>query len=99
LSGLDALLLGQHRAAAKLFNPEYFTAAISSYLAFGVIALFTSRAEAGALICGAHRSAVPVLRHRAYRADDRGIRELFRLRLFRRRIYQDHYESPWIPAT
>ncbi len=98
LSGIDALLLDNVVLRQSLFNPEYFTAAISSYLALGVIALFTSVPEVRALLCCAHRSSVSVLCHRSRHPDDRGFLNYFALRLFRRRIYQDHYESPPIPA-
>src|SRR5271154_70858 len=42
LSGLDALFLDEYVTQGTFLNPQYFTAAITSYLALGVIALFTS---------------------------------------------------------
>ena len=79
---------------AAFTNPEYFTAAIMSYLALGVIALFTSvpkaeRAYAAPIVplylCYAITHIVPMTV---------GFVNFFALKLFRRRIYQDHYESP-----
>jgi cellulose synthase/poly-beta-1,6-N-acetylglucosamine synthase-like glycosyltransferase len=94
LGGLDVLLLDDFvPRAATLSNPEYFTAAISSYLALGVIALFTcvpkaERAYTAPIVplylCYALTHIVPMTV---------GFGNYFALRLFRRRIYQDHYEN------
>ena len=79
-------------------NPQYFTAAITSYLALGVIALFTSvpKAERSYIapvvplyLCYAIVHIVPMTV---------GFANFFALKLFRRRIYQDHYESPLDPS-
>jgi cellulose synthase/poly-beta-1,6-N-acetylglucosamine synthase-like glycosyltransferase len=94
LGGLDALLLDDFVPQGTLGNPQYFTAAIGSYLALGVIALFTcvpkaERAYVAPIVplylCYAIAHIVPMTV---------GYGNFFALRLFRRRIYQDHYESP-----
>jgi cellulose synthase/poly-beta-1,6-N-acetylglucosamine synthase-like glycosyltransferase len=94
LSGLDALLLDDILPQGSLINPEYFTAAIMSYLALGVIALFTSvpkseRSYTAPIVplylCYAITHIVPMTI---------GFGNFFALKLFRRRIYRDHYESP-----
>jgi cellulose synthase/poly-beta-1,6-N-acetylglucosamine synthase-like glycosyltransferase len=93
LGGLDALLLDNFVPQGTFGNPEYFTAAISSYLALGVIALFTcvpeeERAYTAPIVplylCYAITHIVPMTV---------GFGNYFALRLFRRRIYQDHYEN------
>jgi cellulose synthase/poly-beta-1,6-N-acetylglucosamine synthase-like glycosyltransferase len=93
LGGIDVLLLDDFVPRATLGNPEYFTAAISSYLALGVIALFTcvpkaERAYTAPIVplylCYALTHIVPMTV---------GFGNYFALRLFRRRIYQDHYEN------
>ena len=97
--GLDAMLLDDLVPGGSLTNPEYFTAALSSYLALGVIALFTSvpRAERAYVapivplyLCYAITHIVPMTV---------GFGNFFSLKLFRRRIYQDHYESPANPSV
>jgi cellulose synthase/poly-beta-1,6-N-acetylglucosamine synthase-like glycosyltransferase len=93
LGGLDTLL-NDFVPQGSLGNPEYFTAAVGSYLALGVIALFTCvpKAERGYIapivplyLCYAIAHIVPMTV---------GFGNFFALRLFRRRVYQDHYESP-----
>lgn len=97
-SGLDALLLDDIVPQGSLINPEYFTAAIMSYLALGVIALFTSVPQAERsytapivplYLCYAIVHIVPMTV---------GFGNFFALKLFRRRIYQDHYESTADPT-
>jgi cellulose synthase/poly-beta-1,6-N-acetylglucosamine synthase-like glycosyltransferase len=94
LSGLDAVMLDNVVPQQDLLNPEYFTAAISSYLALGVIALFTvvpkaERSYAAPIVplylCYALVHIVPMTV---------GFANYFALKLFRRRIYHDHYERP-----
>jgi cellulose synthase/poly-beta-1,6-N-acetylglucosamine synthase-like glycosyltransferase len=94
LGGLDALLLDNVIPRQNLLNPEYFTAAISSYLALGVIALFTvvpkrERSYVAPIVplylCYALVHIVPMTV---------GFANYFALKLFRRRVYQDHYEKP-----
>jgi cellulose synthase/poly-beta-1,6-N-acetylglucosamine synthase-like glycosyltransferase len=93
-SGLDALLLDNIVPQQNLLNPEYFTAAISSYLALGVIALFTvvpkaERSYAAPIVpiylCYAIVHIVPMTL---------GFANYFALRFFGRRVYHDHYERP-----
>lgn len=99
LSGLGALLLDDFAPQGTFTNPDYFTAAISSYLALGVVALFTSvpkaeRAYTAPIVplylCYAITHIVPMTV---------GFGNFFALKLFRRRIYQDHYESPADPSV
>src|SRR6202023_2296947 len=99
VSGLNALLLDDLVPQGSFINPEYFTAAIMSYLALGVIALFTSvpkaeRAYTAPIVplylCYAITHIVPMTV---------GFGNYFALKLFRRRIYQDHYESPADPSV
>jgi cellulose synthase/poly-beta-1,6-N-acetylglucosamine synthase-like glycosyltransferase len=94
LCGLDALLLDDFASQGTIGNPGYFTATVGSYLALGVIALFTcvpkaERAYVAPIVplylCYAIAHIVPMTV---------GYGNFFALRLFRRRIYQDHYESP-----
>ena len=99
LNGVNALLLDTLLPRQDLLNPEYFTAAISSYLALGVIALFTcvpkaERAYAAPIVplylCYALVHVVPMTV---------GFANYFALRWFRRRIYRDHYERPADPSV
>ena len=98
LGGLDALLLDDLLPPGTFTNPEYFTAAITSYLALGVIALFTrvpkaERAYVAPVVplylCYAITHILPMTV---------GFGNYFALKLMRRRIYQDHYESPASPG-
>jgi cellulose synthase/poly-beta-1,6-N-acetylglucosamine synthase-like glycosyltransferase len=93
LGGLEALMRDDFVPQGTLGNPEYFTAAISSYLALGVIALFTcvpreERTYTAPIVplylCYAITHIVPMTV---------GFGNFFALRLFRRRIYRDHYED------
>jgi cellulose synthase/poly-beta-1,6-N-acetylglucosamine synthase-like glycosyltransferase len=93
MAGLDELLLDRFVPEGSVINPTYFSAAASSYLALGVIALFTSvpkaeRAYAAPIVplylCYAVTHIVPMTV---------GFGNFFTLRLFGRRIYRDHYES------
>jgi hypothetical protein len=99
LSGVNALLLDNLLPRQDLLNPEYFTAAISSYLALCVIALFTcvpkaERAYAAPIVplylCYALVHVVPMTV---------GFANYFALRWFRRRIYRDHYEPSADPSV
>jgi cellulose synthase/poly-beta-1,6-N-acetylglucosamine synthase-like glycosyltransferase len=99
LGGLDAMLLDDFVPEGTLSNHEYFTAAISSYLALGVIALFTCvpKAERAYMapivplyLCYAITHIVPMTV---------GFGNFFALRLFGRRIYQDHYENSADPGV
>jgi hypothetical protein len=97
LAGLDQLLLDRFVPEGSVINPTYFTAAMSSYLALGVVALFTcvpkaERAYAAPIVplylCYAITHIVPMTV---------GFGNFFTLKLFGRRIYQDHYEAPAEP--
>jgi cellulose synthase/poly-beta-1,6-N-acetylglucosamine synthase-like glycosyltransferase len=97
LAGLDELLLDRFVPEGSVINPTYFTAAMSSYLALGVIALFTcvpkaERAYAAPIVplylCYAVTHIVPMTV---------GFGNFFTLKLFGRRIFQDHYEAPSEP--
>jgi cellulose synthase/poly-beta-1,6-N-acetylglucosamine synthase-like glycosyltransferase len=99
LSGLDTLLLDDLVPQGSLGNPEYFIAAVTSYLALGLIALYTSvpkaeRAYTAPIVplylCYAITHIVPMTV---------GFGNFFSLKLFRRRLYQDHYESPADPSV
>ena len=98
LSGLDALLLDDLVPSGSVVNPANFVAAASSYLALGLIALFTcvpraERAYAAPIVpvylCYAITHIAPMTV---------GFANYFALRLFKRRLYQDHYESAAEPA-
>ena len=99
LAGLDALLLDDLLAMGRFSNPEYFTAALASYLALGVVMLFTrvpkaERAYVAPIVplylCYALTHIVPMTV---------GFCNFFALKLFHRRLYQDHYESPMNPSV
>jgi len=99
LSGLEALLLDDFSPPGSFSSPEYFVAAISSYLALGVIALFTSvpKAERAYIapvvplyLCYAITHIAPMTV---------GFGNFFALKLLGRRVYQDHYESPGDPRV
>ncbi|HEY2675701.1 MAG TPA: glycosyltransferase family 2 protein [Steroidobacteraceae bacterium] len=92
LSGVDAFLFDSV-ISRQYFNPEFFAAAMGSYLGLGVIVLFTSvpktdRAYAAPIVplylCYAIVHVVPITL---------GFANYFALKYFRRRIYQDHYET------
>jgi hypothetical protein len=91
-------LLGDLVPQGSITNPEYFTSAVTSYLALGVIALFTvvpksERAYCAPIVplylCYAMTHIVPMTV---------GFANFFWLRLFGKRLYQDHYESPTDPT-
>ena len=98
VSGLDALLLDDIVPQGSLINPEYFTAAVMSYLALGVIALFTSvpRAERSYTAPIVPLYLLYAITHIVPMTV--GFGNFFALKLFRRRIYQDHYESTADPT-
>jgi cellulose synthase/poly-beta-1,6-N-acetylglucosamine synthase-like glycosyltransferase len=94
LVGLDELLLDRFIPEGSIGNPTYFTAAMTSYLALGVVALFTcvpksERAYAAPIVplylCYAVTHIVPMTV---------GFGNYLALKLFGRRLYQDHYEAP-----
>jgi len=92
IRGLDRLLLDDWVAAGALTNPVYFTAAIGSYLALGVIALFTSVPKAERAYVA---PIVPIylfyaIAHIAPMSV--GFGNWIALKLWGRRLYHDHYE-------
>jgi len=98
LVGLDELLLDRFIPEGSIGNPTYFTAAMTSYLALGVVALFTcvpksERAYAAPIVplylCYAITHIVPMTV---------GFGNYFTLKLFGRRLYRDHYEAPAEPG-
>jgi cellulose synthase/poly-beta-1,6-N-acetylglucosamine synthase-like glycosyltransferase len=98
LAGLDALLLDDLVPQGSMTNPAYFTAAVSSYLALGVIALFTvvppqERSYCAPIVplylCYAIVHIIPM---------SVGFLNFFWVKIFHKRIYQDHYESPTDPT-
>ena len=99
LVGLDELLLDRFIPEGSIGNPTYFTAAMTSYLALGVVALFTcvpksERAYAAPIVplylCYAVTHIVPMTM---------GFGNYFALKLLGRRVYQDHYEAPAEPVV
>jgi cellulose synthase/poly-beta-1,6-N-acetylglucosamine synthase-like glycosyltransferase len=99
LAGLDALLLDDLIPQGSISNPEYFVAAVTSYLALGVIALFTrvppaERAYVAPIVplylCYAIAHIAPMTI---------GFLNFFALKLFHRRVYQDYYESSTDPRV
>jgi cellulose synthase/poly-beta-1,6-N-acetylglucosamine synthase-like glycosyltransferase len=90
--GLDRLLLDNWVAAGALTNPVYFTAAIGSYLALGVIALFTSVPKAERAYVA---PIVPIYLFYAIAhivPMSVGFANWIAVKLFGRRLYHDHYE-------
>jgi cellulose synthase/poly-beta-1,6-N-acetylglucosamine synthase-like glycosyltransferase len=92
IRGLDRLLLDNWVPAGALTNPVYFTAAIGSYLALGVIALFTSVPKAERAYVA---PIVPIylfyaIAHIAPMSV--GFGNWIALKLWGRRLYHDHYE-------
>jgi cellulose synthase/poly-beta-1,6-N-acetylglucosamine synthase-like glycosyltransferase len=91
-SGVHRLLFGDWVAAGVLTNPAYFTAAIGSYLALGVIALFTTipRSERGYIAPIVPLYLFYAIAHIAPMSV--GFGNWISLNLWGRRLYQDHYE-------
>jgi cellulose synthase/poly-beta-1,6-N-acetylglucosamine synthase-like glycosyltransferase len=92
VSGFDNLFLADVLPRSALINPAYFVAAIGSYLALGVFALFTvvpkrERAYIAPIVplylfyAIAHIAPMTV-----------GYANWIALRLWGRRVYRDHYE-------
>ncbi len=99
LGGLDVVFLADLIPRGGFGNPTTFVAAASSYLALCVIALFTcvpkaERPYAAPIVplylCYALTHIVPM---------SVGFGNFFALKLFGRRLYQDHYESPLDPIA
>jgi cellulose synthase/poly-beta-1,6-N-acetylglucosamine synthase-like glycosyltransferase len=97
LAGVDALLFDHVMPQSAWIHPTYFTAAITTYLALGVIMLFTRvpKAERGYIapivplyLCYAVAHIVPMTV---------GYANFFAIKLWGRRVFVDHYESPADP--
>jgi cellulose synthase/poly-beta-1,6-N-acetylglucosamine synthase-like glycosyltransferase len=99
LAGLDALLLDDLLPQGRFTNPEYFTAAVTSYLALGVLMLFTRvpRSERAYIAPIVPLYLLYAITHIVPMTV--GFCNYFALKLFRRRLYQDHYESPMNPSV
>jgi cellulose synthase/poly-beta-1,6-N-acetylglucosamine synthase-like glycosyltransferase len=99
LAGLDALLLEDIVPQGIFTNPVYFTSAVTSYLALGVIALFTRvpREERGYIAPIVPLYLLYALTHIVPMTV--GFINFFALKIFHRRLYQDHYESPMNPSV
>jgi cellulose synthase/poly-beta-1,6-N-acetylglucosamine synthase-like glycosyltransferase len=90
--GLEQLLLDNWVSAGALTNPVYFTAAIGSYLALGVIALFTRVPKAERAYIA---PIVPIYLFYAIAhivPMSVGFGNWIALKLWGRRLYHDHYE-------
>ncbi|MFI4866798.1 MAG: glycosyltransferase family 2 protein [Steroidobacterales bacterium] len=91
LSGLQWLLLGDWIGGA-VTNPVYFTAAVGSYLALGVIALFTTipKSERGYIAPIVPLYLFYAIAHIAPMSV--GFGNWISLKIWGRRLYHDHYE-------
>jgi cellulose synthase/poly-beta-1,6-N-acetylglucosamine synthase-like glycosyltransferase len=90
--GIDRLLLDGWVSAGVLSNPVYFTAAIGSYLALGVIALFTSVPKSERAYVA---PVVPIYLFYAIAhivPMSVGYANWICVKLFGRRLFHDHYE-------
>jgi hypothetical protein len=92
-SGLDQLLVSHVLPENSLTNPGYFVSAIGSYLALGVVALFT-------VVPKAERAyAAPIVPLYLFYALVHivpmtvGFVNWVALQFIGRRLYRDHYES------
>ena len=93
LSGFDQLLVGGLLPTGNLVNPDFFISAIGSYLALGVIALYT-------VVPKAERAyAAPIVPLYLFYAIAHivpmtvGYLNWMALRIWGRRVYRDHYAS------
>jgi len=98
IGGFDNLLLTNVLPHNALTNPSYFIGAVGSYLALGVVALFTvvPRAERGYIAPIVPLYLLYALTHIIPMTV--GFGNYFALQLWGRRIYRDHYESH-VPAA
>ena len=93
LSGFDQLLVGGLIPTGNIINPNFFISAIGSYLALGVIALYT-------VVPKAERAyAAPIVPLYLFYAIAHivpmtvGYLNWMTLRIWGRRVYRDHYTS------
>ncbi|HEY1726199.1 MAG TPA: glycosyltransferase family 2 protein [Steroidobacteraceae bacterium] len=91
-SGVQRLLAGDWSSASALTDPAYFTTAVGSYLALGVVALFVSvpRGERSYIAPVVPLYLFYALAHIAPMSV--GFGNWVSLKLWRRRLFQDHYE-------
>lgn len=99
VSGFDNLFLANLLPSGALTNPTYFIAAVGSYLALGVFALFTvvPRAERAYVAPIVPLYLFYALTHIAPMTV--GYANWVALQLWGRRVYQDHYEPLPSAAT
>jgi cellulose synthase/poly-beta-1,6-N-acetylglucosamine synthase-like glycosyltransferase len=92
LSGFDNLFLADALPRNTVINPAYFVAAIGSYLALGVLALFTvvPKAERAYIAPIVPLYLFYALTHIAPMTV--GYANWLALKLWGRRVYRDHYE-------
>jgi cellulose synthase/poly-beta-1,6-N-acetylglucosamine synthase-like glycosyltransferase len=92
LGGFDSLFLAHLLPRSALTNPAYFIGAVGSYLALGVIALFTvvPRAERAYIAPIVPLYLFYALAHLVPMTV--GFGNFITLQLFGRRLYRDHYE-------
>jgi cellulose synthase/poly-beta-1,6-N-acetylglucosamine synthase-like glycosyltransferase len=99
LSGFDSLFLTNLFGNSTLTNPVYFIAAVGSYLALGVVALFV-------IVPRAERAYIaPIVPIYLFYAIVHivpmtiGFANYIGIRLFGRRVYRDHYEIQEIRSS
>jgi hypothetical protein len=99
LSGFDQLFLAYLLPEGNLTNPSYFVSAVGSYLALGVIALFT-------VVPKAERAyAAPIVPLYLFYAIAHivpmtvGFANWMTLQIWGRRLYRDHYDSDRKPQA
>jgi cellulose synthase/poly-beta-1,6-N-acetylglucosamine synthase-like glycosyltransferase len=99
LSGFDQLFLAYLLPEGNLTNPSYFVSAVGSYLALGVIALFT-------VVPKAERAyAAPIVPLYLFYAIAHivpmtvGFANWMTLQIWGRRVYRDHYDSDRKPQA
>ena len=99
LAGFDQLFLAYVLPEGSLTNPSYFISAVGSYLALGVIALFT-------VVPKAERAyAAPIVPLYLFYAIAHivpmtvGFANWMALQIWGRRVYRDHYDSDKAPPS
>lgn len=99
IAGFDEMFLAHLLPEGPLVNPTYFLSAVGSYLALGVIALFT-------IVPKAERAYVaPIVPLYLFYALVHivpmtvGFANWIALQIWGRRVYRDHYDSDRLPAS
>lgn len=92
LSGFDSLFLSHALPQSALTNPTYFITAVGSYLALGLVALFTvvPKAERGYMAPIVPLYLFYAIAHIAPMSV--GYANWIAVKLLGRRVYRDHYE-------